>query len=176
MKSINIQINKVNNAMQIDQRGIFKRITKLFEEHGELYEAYTLNKRDNIIEEAVDNFIVLTSLLHEVDNTLLEKSEQFAMMGLDQALKDRTLTWKTNNVSLLMNYTIVVGKMVDIIQKHEQIISSRYKGGVSKEETVDSILHSIRVLFYFIATITMNTDHINILIDKKINKWIEKVS
>lgn len=71
MGLLNIQINKIVEAMNIDKRGVFKRLTKLLEEQGELYEAYLSNNIPETVEEGMDNLIVLISLAYEVDKDSL---------------------------------------------------------------------------------------------------------
>lgn len=71
MALLNIQINKIVEAMNIDKRGVFKRLTKLLEEQGELYEAYLSNNIPETVEEGMDNLIVLISLAYEVDKDSL---------------------------------------------------------------------------------------------------------
>lgn len=172
MNTINIQIAKVEHTMTIDNRGIFKRLGKLLEEHGELYEAYLLNHQENIVEEAIDNLIVLVSLAHEINKDSLFQIGHITNKGFN----NESNTSSEDNSKLLMEYSILIGKMSDCIQKHEQIVSSRYKGGITSEETLLSISNSIFKLMNFVSRISKDSSFINQLIIDKVYKWTEKVS
>lgn len=172
MNTINIQIAKVEHTMTIDNRGIFKRLGKLLEEHGELYEAYLSNHQENIVEEAIDNLIVLVSLAYEINKDSLFQIGHIVNKGFNNE-NDIEID---DNSKLLIKYSILIGKMSDSIQKHEQIVSSRYKGGITSEETLLSISNSIFTLMNFVSRISRDSSFINQLIIDKVYKWTEKVS
>lgn len=174
--NIDIQKDRVNQVMVVDRRGIFKRLSKLLEEQGELHEAYLANDIENSIEEIVDNFLVLISLAHEIDNNCFEALEQHAVRGIVHAIQDTSLMLKNDKSLLLMKYAVSIGKVSDILQKHEKIISSAYKGTVTKEEVLAVIYSSIENLMHFCGYLTTDYEILNELIDKKTLKWVEKVS
>jgi hypothetical protein len=176
MNTINIQVAKIESVMSIDNRGIFKRLGKLLEEQGELYEAYLLSNKEDILEEAIDNLIVLVSLAYEINKDSLFQIGHIANKGYKYGADDIHETTDLYKTNLLMKYSINIGKMADSIQKHENIISSRYKGLVTPEETLLSISDSIFNLMHFVSKISNNPLSINNLIIKKVAKWHEKVS
>lgn len=176
MKSIDIQIHKITEAMIIDKRGVFKRLTKLLEEQGELYEAYLSNDIDKTIEEGMDNLIVLISLGYEINKDSLFHIQTVANEGIKKAIDpDTNLPIADKNV-LLMNYSVCIGNVADIFQKYESVTSSLYKGKASAEETLNTVNAAILTLMNFIGVLSDDTVLMNNLIVKKTNKWIEKVS
>jgi NTP pyrophosphatase (non-canonical NTP hydrolase) len=176
MKSIDIQIHKITEAMFIDKRGVFKRLTKLLEEQGELYEAYLSNDINETIEEGMDNLIVLISLGYEINKDSLFHIQNVANEGIKKAIdSDTNLPIVDKNV-LLMNYSVCIGYVADIFQKYESVTSSLYKGKATPEETLNTVNKAILTLMNFIGCLSDDTVMMNNLIVKKTNKWIEKVS
>lgn len=176
MKSIDIQIHKITEAMIIDKRGVFKRLTKLLEEQGELYEAYLSNDINKTIEEGMDNLIVLISLGYEINKDSLFHIQTVANDGIKKSIdleKNRLLVDK--NI-LIMNYSVCIGNVADIFQKYESVTSSLYKGKATPEETLDTVNTAILTLMHFIGCLSDDTVMMNNLIVKKTSKWIEKVS
>lgn len=176
MALLDIQINKIVEAMNIDKRGIFKRLTKLLEEQGELYEAYLSNDINKTIEEGMDNLIVLISLAYEVDQNSLDIIQNVANEGIQKAVQDSIMMWKSDRSFKAMTYSVSIGNVADIFQKYESVASSLYKGKATAEETLLSVNTAIFDLMHFIGLITTDVSLMNDLIVLKINKWIEKVS
>lgn len=176
MALLNIQINKIVEAMNIDKRGVFKRLTKLLEEQGELYEAYLSNDIPKTVEEGMDNLIVLISLAYEVDKNSLTIIQDIANEGIEEAVQDSTLMWKSDKNFKAMTYSVSIGHVADIFQKYESVASSIYKGKATAEETLLSVNTAIFNLMSFIGLLSTDVDAMNTLIIKKTNKWIEKVS
>jgi NTP pyrophosphatase (non-canonical NTP hydrolase) len=176
MALLNIQINKIVEAMNIDKRGIFKRLTKLLEEQGELYEAYLSNDIPKTVEEGMDNLIVLISLAYEVDKNSLTIIQEIANEGIEEAVQDSTLMWKSDKNFKAMTYSVSIGHVADIFQKYESVASSVYKGKATAEETLLSVNTAIFNLMNFIGLISTDVEAMNELIIKKTSKWIEKVS
>lgn len=175
MELLNIQINKVTEAMNIDKRGIFKRLTKLLEEQGELYEASLANDVSMTIEEGMDNLIVLISLAYEVDANSLVLVQEIANEGIEKA-ELTVMTSKADKALKAMNYSVAMGHVADIFQKYESVASSVYKGKATAEETLLAVNTAIFALMSFIGLISKDVAFMNTLIIKKTNKWIEKVS
>lgn len=175
MELLNIQINKVTEAMNIDKRGIFKRLTKLLEEQGELYEAFLANDVPMTIEEGMDNLIVLISLAYEVDANSLVLVQEIANEGIEKA-EPTVMTNKADKALKAMNYSVAMGHVADIFQKYESVASSVYKGKSTAEETLLAVNTAIFALMSFIGLISKDVAFMNTLIIKKTNKWIEKVS
>jgi NTP pyrophosphatase (non-canonical NTP hydrolase) len=176
MALLNIQINKIVEAMNIDKRGVFKRLTKLLEEQGELYEAYLSNDIPKTVEEGMDNLIVLISLAYEVDKNSLTIIQEIANEGIEEAVQDSTLMWKSDKNFKAMTYSVSIGHVADIFQKYESVASSVYKGKATAEETLLSVNTAIFNLMNFIGLISTDVEAMNELIIKKTSKWIEKVS
>ena len=176
MALLNIQINKIVEAMNIDKRGVFKRLTKLLEEQGELYEAYLSNDIPKTVEEGMDNLIVLISLAYEVDKNSLTLIQDIANEGVEEAVKDSILMWKSDKNFKAMTYSVSIGHVADIFQKYESVASSVYKGKATAEETLLSVNTAIFDLMHFIGLLSTDVEAMNELIIKKTNKWIEKVS
>ena len=176
MESINIQINKIVEAMTIDNRGIFKRLTKLLEEHGELYEAYLSNDMNKTVEESIDNLIVLISLAYEVDKNCLNTLQLLINESYDKGIADNNIMWKSDKTHLLMAYSVTTGAVADIFQKYENVISSRYKGAATADVTLASVCVAIQSLVYFISFVSKDSTLINSLMVNKTAKWLEKVS
>lgn len=176
MELLNIQINKVTEAMNIDKRGVFKRLTKLLEEQGELYEAYLLNDLPSIIEEGVDNLIVLISLAYEINPESLIMVQEVANEGLEKAFENVLNMHKIDRSLKVMNYSVAIGHVADFFQKYENVASSVYKGKSTAEETLLSVNTAIFNLMNFVGLLCKDVALINELIIKKTNKWIEKVS
>lgn len=170
-KMINISIAQIIKAHSIDKRGMYKRITKLTEEHGELYEAFMSNERLNVLEEGVDNLVVLVSLSYEIDNRCLD---------ISQLKTNQSFVQKVNhNIEpffLIAEYSINIGKMSDTLQKYDNIISSQYKGKSTLDNALDSIYLAIDSLMKFLLIFEPTEKELNALIIKKMTKWIEKVS
>jgi hypothetical protein len=173
---IDIQKNKIVQAMDIDKRGVFKRLSKLLEEQGEMYEAYLLTNTNETIEEAIDNLIVLVSLAYEIDKNSLISVEMIASQGIQKAIDNSILMVTDNPDRMLMSYSVCIGNIADMFQKYESVASSLYKGKVSAEDTLESVNKAILTLMTFIGQISTDTVFMNELIVKKTNKWIEKVS
>lgn len=176
MALLNIQINKIVEAMNIDKRGVFKRLTKLLEEQGELYEAYLSNDIPKTVEEGIDNLIVLISLAYEVDKESLKIVQKVANEGIEKAIQDSVMMWKSDRSFKAMTYSVSIGNVADIFQKYESVASSVYKGKATAEETLLSVNTSIFDLMHFIGLLTTDVSLMNDLIVLKTNKWIEKVS
>lgn len=176
MTLLNIQINKIVEAMNIDKRGVFKRLTKLLEEQGELYEAYLSNDINKTVEEGMDNLIVLISLAYEVDKESLNIVQEVANEGIEKAVQDSLIMWKSDKGIKAMNYSVSIGHVADVFQKYESVASSVYKGKATAEETLLSVNTAIFNLMSFIGLLSTDVDAMNTLIIKKTNKWIEKVS
>lgn len=176
MALLNIQINKIVEAMNIDKRGVFKRLTKLLEEQGELYEAYLSNDIHKTVEEGMDNLIVLISLAYEVDKESLNIVQEVANEGIEKAVQDSLIMWKSDKGIKAMNYSVSIGHVADVFQKYESVASSVYKGKATAEETLFSVNTAIFNLMSFIGLLSTDVDAMNTLIIKKTNKWIEKVS
>lgn len=176
MKSIDIQIHKITEAMIIDKRGIFKRLTKLLEEQGELYEAYLSNDINKTIEEGIDNLIVLISLGYEVNKDSLFHIQSVANNYLETAIDAANIMSKADKNIMLMNYSICIGNVADIFQKYESVTSSLYKGKATAEETLNTVTLAISTLINFMGLLSPDIDLMNNLIVKKTTKWIEKVS
>lgn len=176
MALLNIQINKIVEAMNIDKRGVFKRLTKLLEEQGELYEAYLSNDIPKTVEEGMDNLIVLISLAYEVDKNSLTLIQDIANEGVEEAVQDSILMWKSDKNFKAMTYSVSIGHVADVFQKYESVASSVYKGKATAEETLLSVNTAIFDLMHFIGLLSTDVEAMNELIIKKTNKWIEKVS
>lgn len=176
MALLDIQINKIVEAMNIDKRGIFKRLTKLLEEQGEMYEAYLSNNIPETVEEGIDNLIVLISLAYEVDKDSLLLVQEVANEGIEKAIQDTAELLKPDRNFQVMNYSVSIGHVADIFQKYESVASSVYKGKATAEETLLSVNTAIFNLMKFVGLISTDVDSMNELIIKKTNKWIEKVS
>lgn len=176
MALLDIQINKIVEAMNIDKRGIFKRLTKLLEEQGELYEAYLSNDTHKTVEEGMDNLIVLISLAYEVNKDSLLLVQEVAADGIKKAIQDTGDRLKPDRSFQAMNYSVSIGQVADIFQKYESVASSVYKGKATAEETLLSVNTAIFNLMSFIGLLSTDVDAMNTLIIKKTNKWIEKVS
>lgn len=176
MALLDIQINKIVEAMNIDKRGIFKRLTKLLEEQGELYEAYLSNNIPETVEEGMDNLIVLISLAYEVNKDSLLLVQEVANEGIEKAIQDSIIMWNSDRGIKAMNYSVSIGHVADIFQKYESVSSSVYKGKATAEETLLSVNTAIFNLMNFIGLISTDVEAMNELIIKKTNKWIEKVS
>lgn len=176
MGLLNIQINKIVEAMNIDKRGVFKRLTKLLEEQGELYEAYLSNNIPETVEEGMDNLIVLISLAYEVDKDSLLLVQEVANEGVQKAIQDTVDRLKPDRSFHAMSYSVSIGHVADIFQKYESVASSVYKGKATAEETLLSVNTAIFNLMKFIGLISTDVDAMNDLIIKKTNKWVEKVS
>jgi len=176
MELLNIQSNKVAEAMYIDKRGIFKRLTKLLEEQGELFEAYMLNDITSVIEESVDNLIVLISLAYEINPESLPMVQEVANEGLEKAFDDMLTVTKNDRNFKIMNYSVAIGYVADFFQKYENVASSIYKGKSTAEETLLSVNTAIFNLMNFVGLLCKDVNIMNEMIIKKTNKWIEKVS
>ena len=176
MALLNIQINKIVEAMNIDKRGVFKRLTKLLEEQGELYEAYLSNDIPKTVEEGMDNLIVLISLAYEVDKESLKILQKVANEGIEKAIQDSVMMWKSDRSFKAMTYSVSIGNVADVFQKYESVASSVYKGKATAEETLLSVNTAILDLMHFIGLLTTDVSLMNDLIVLKTNKWIEKVS
>lgn len=176
MELLNIQSNKVTEAMNIDKRGIFKRLTKLLEEQGELYEAYLLNVIPSIVEEGIDNLIVLISLAYEINPESLPMVQEVANEGLEKAFDDVLTVTKSDRSLKLMNYSVAIGSVSDFFQKYENVASSAYKGKSTAEETLLSVNTAIFNLMNFVGLLCKDVNLMNEMIINKTNKWIEKVS
>ena len=176
MALLDIQINKIVEAMNIDKRGIFKRLTKLLEEQGELYEAYLSNNIPETVEEGMDNLIVLISLAYEVNKESLFLVQEVANEGIEKAVQETANLLKPDRSFHAMNYSVSIGHVADIFQKYESVASSVYKGKATVEETLLSVNTAIFNLMKFIGLISPDVEAMNELIIKKTNKWIEKVS
>lgn len=168
-----LQVDKIKDAMAMDKKDPFQRLSKLLEEQGELLEAY-FDKKDYIdtIEEAIDNLLVTSSIAYVIDHDSLIDME----LVFNKGIKDIS-TYSVEKE--LINFVIQTGKISDIVQKYLKVGASCYKGSVTKEETISEIKLGIVILSKIIISLvaaqnfSLNT-YVNEIINKKNNKWMEK--
>lgn len=171
--TINFQIDKIKESMEMDQKDPFQRLSKLLEEQGELFEAYFQNN-DLIdsLEEAVDNLLVTVSIAYVIDTDSLSHMEDLFNLSFKNQNKYYIETEMNNLV-------IASGRISDSVQKYLKVGSSIYKGSMSKEDTLLDIEKSVVILSKIINEILNGlifdkVSYVNSIINKKNNKWLEK--
>lgn len=168
-----LQLNKIQDAMAMDKKDPFQRLSKLLEEQGEMVEAY-FDKKDYIdtIEEAIDNLLVSSSIAYVIDHDSLIQMESI----FNSSIKDEGIYSVEKE---LINFIIQTGKISDIVQKYLKVGASCYKGSVTKEETINEIKLGIVILSKIIKRLVVREEfelisYVNSIINKKNNKWMEK--
>lgn len=181
---INLQVKKISEAMTFDKKDMFQRLTKLLEEQGELAEAILEHDIDNTIEESVDNLLVIASISYLIDNDSMIFLEEILNESFEKSMQLELP--KEDNAKFVtiacdsMIYNVAIGVMSDMIQKYLQVGASKYKGNVTKEQTLASIQNAVRALvnvmtFSFVENDISNaTEIVNDLILRKNEKWLEK--
>lgn len=174
MNLLNIRSGMITEAMEIDGRDIFKRITKIQEEHGEINEAHLDGDMLEASEEGVDNMLVLASIAHMLEKSSLVAVEQHVNAAFQAGVNDSEQFTELQYCHLLMNYTVRLGRLAEAVQKYEKIGASAYKGIVTLEETLQEVYNSIDKVMFYVGKICKDHTLINELIVKKNTKWLEK--
>lgn len=174
MNLLNIRSGMITEAMEIDGRDVFKRITKIQEEHGELNEAHLEGDMLEASEEGVDNMLVLASIAHMLDKNSLPIVELHVNNAFQAGINDTLQTTELQLCHLLMNYTVRLGRLSEAVQKYEKVGASAYKGTITLEETLQEVYNSLDKVMFYVGKICKDHNLINELIIKKNAKWLEK--